>query len=82
MAKKLLIIFVKNIKLGKVKTRLARTVGNEAAFNVYKALVEITEEATSAIQVDKRIYFSDTIIDEKWSYDFKTIQKVRQQSQL
>ena len=75
MAKKLLIIFVKNIKLGKVKTRLARTVGNEAAFNVYKALVEITEEATSAIQVDKRIYFSDTIIDEKWSDDFKTIQK-------
>jgi len=75
MSKKLLIIFVKNIKLGKVKTRLAKTVGKENAFKVYKALVEITEVATSNINIDKRIYFSDTVIDEKWSKDHKTVQK-------
>ncbi|MCK0107770.1 TIGR04282 family arsenosugar biosynthesis glycosyltransferase [Flavobacteriaceae bacterium S0825] len=75
MSKTLLIIFVKNIKLGKVKTRLAKTVGNENAFKVYKALVKVTEKATSKINVDKRIYFSDNIVDEKWPNDYKTIQK-------
>lgn len=75
MSKELLIIFVKNIKLGKVKTRLAKTVGDEAAFTVYKALVEVTEDATSKIHVDKRIYFSDAVVDEKWPTDFKAVQK-------
>jgi len=75
MSKKLLIIFVKNIKLGKVKTRLAKTVGDDNAFKVYKALVEVTEKATSHLKVDKRIYFSDAIIDEKWPNDYKAIQK-------
>ena len=75
MSKKLLIIFVKNINLGKVKTRLAKTVGNKNAFTIYKALVEITEKATSNIDIDKRIYFSDAIIDEKWPNDYKEVQK-------
>jgi len=75
MSKKLLVIFVKNIKLGKVKTRLAKTVGNENAFTIYKALVEVTENATSCINVDKRIYFSDAIIHEKWPNDYKAVQK-------
>ena len=75
MPNKLLIIFVKNIKLGKVKTRLAKTVGDEAAFKVYKALVKVTEDATSHITIDKRIYFSDAIVHEKWPNDYKTVQK-------
>ena len=75
MPKKLLIIFVKNIKLGKVKTRLAKIVGDEKAFTVYKALVEVTEKATAHIDVDKRIYFSDAIVDEKWKNDYKAVQK-------
>ena len=74
MPKNLLIIFVKNIKLGKVKTRLAKTVGDDNAFKVYKALVEVTEKATSNLKVDKRIYFSDAIIDEKWPNDNKAVQ--------
>ncbi|PTM04998.1 MAG: glycosyltransferase [Bacteroidetes bacterium] len=75
MSKKLLIIFVKNIKLGKVKTRLAKTVGDDQAFTIYKALVEVTEKATSKIEVDKRIYFSDAIVDDIWPNDIKTVQK-------
>jgi len=75
MSKKLLIVFVKNIKLGKVKTRLAKTIGNEAAFNIYKALVEVTEEATNNLEFDKRIYFSDAVISEKWQDNFKAVQK-------
>ena len=74
MSKKLIIIFVKNIKLGKVKTRLAKTIGSEDAFKVYKALVDVTEDVTSTIQIDKRIYFSDAIIEEKWPDVFKTTQ--------
>ena len=74
MSKKLIIIFVKNIKLGKVKTRLAKTVGNGAASKVYEALVDITELATSNIQIEKRIYFSDAVVASKWPNAFKTTQ--------
>jgi uncharacterized protein len=74
MIKRLLIVFVKNIKLGKVKTRLAKTIGDEGAFEVYKELVEITENATSKIEFDKIIYFSDTIVETKWEKIEKRIQ--------
>ena len=72
--KQLLIIFVKNIKLGKVKTRLANTIGDEGAFEVYTQLVQITEKATQTIDVDKVIYFSDTIINTKWKTVPKKVQ--------
>ena len=74
MRKKLLIIFVKNIKLGKVKTRLAKTIGDEAAFEIYKELVAITEKATATLDFDKAIYFSDTIVDTKWKNTEKKVQ--------
>jgi uncharacterized protein len=65
--KRALIIFVKNIFPGKVKTRLARSVGDIAACAVYKHLVEITEKETSDLTgIDPKIYFSDTIVESKW----------------
>jgi rSAM/selenodomain-associated transferase 1 len=73
--KELLIVFVKNIKLGKVKTRLAKTIGDDAAFEVYKKLVAITEKATTNVEVDKRIYFSDVIIETKWEGVPKYVQE-------
>ena len=75
MSKPLLIVFVKNIKLGKVKTRLAKDVGDEKAFQVYKHLVEITEKATENVNTEKHIYFSDVVIDKKWKKTVKFIQK-------
>lgn len=75
MTKELIIVFVKNIKLGKVKTRLAKTIGNQAAFEVYSELVKITEKATQNITTDKRIYFSDAVIGSKWNKNYKTVQK-------
>ena len=39
-----LIIFIKNPQLGKVKTRLAKTVGNEKALEIYLELSKITRE--------------------------------------
>lgn len=75
MTKELIIVFVKNIKLGKVKTRLAKTIGDQAAFEVYKELVEVTEKATSSMDIDTRIYFSDVIIEDKWNGEYKAVQQ-------
>ncbi|MFV9550026.1 TIGR04282 family arsenosugar biosynthesis glycosyltransferase [Algibacter sp. PT7-4] len=74
MSKTLVIVFVKNIKLGKVKTRLAKTIGNQGAFHVYSELVKVTEKATQTLTADKHIYFSDAIVNTKWKNDFKTVQ--------
>ena len=49
MTDTLVIVFVKNIKLGTVKTRLAKTIGDFGAFEVYTELVKITEKATEAL---------------------------------
>ncbi len=75
MTKELIIVFVKNIKLGKVKTRLAKTIGDQAAFEVYKELVEVTEKATNSTDTDTRIYFSDVVIEDKWKGGYKAVQK-------
>jgi hypothetical protein len=75
MTNALVIVFVKNIKLGTVKTRLAKTIGDYGAFEVYTELVKITEKATIDLQIDKRIYFSDAVIENKWPNEFKTVQK-------
>lgn len=74
MTDTLVIVFVKNIKLGTVKTRLAKTIGDFGAFEVYSELVKITENATELLNVDKRIYFSNTVVDSMWKNDFKTVQ--------
>ncbi|WP_299120115.1 TIGR04282 family arsenosugar biosynthesis glycosyltransferase [uncultured Winogradskyella sp.] len=74
MTDALVIVFVKNIKLGTVKTRLAKTIGDFGAFEVYSELVKITEKATERLDFDKRIYFSNSVVDTKWQNDFKTVQ--------
>jgi rSAM/selenodomain-associated transferase 1 len=74
-SEKLLIVFVKNILLGKVKTRLAKTIGDFGAFEVYKELVDITESETARIEgVDVHIYFSDQVIESKWPGKEKFVQ--------
>ncbi len=75
MSKALVIVFVKNIKLGKVKTRLAKTIGNQGAFEVYSELVKVTEKATEQLLADKRIYFSDAIVETKWQNNYKAVQQ-------
>ena len=75
MKKNLLIIFVKNSILGKVKTRLAKTIGDLGAFKVYSELVDITENASTKVAADKHVYFSDVIIPSKWKSDKKFVQE-------
>jgi len=75
MNKNLLIVFVKNIILGKVKTRLAKTIGDEGAFQIYSELVQITERQTREVDAGRHIYFSDVVISSKWEHDQKFVQE-------
>ncbi|RDV16207.1 glycosyltransferase [Pontibacter diazotrophicus] len=59
--KKLLMLFVRNPELGKVKTRLAASVGPEKALEVYLQLLQHTRKVTSEIPVEKLVYYSDTV---------------------
>lgn len=61
MLKKLLIIFYRNPELGKVKTRLAKTIGNEKALSIYLKLANHTRVITQDLQVDKVVYYSHFI---------------------
>lgn len=59
--KKAIIIFVRNPQLGKVKTRLATTLGDEKALNIYKELLNHTKEITSQTTADKHVFYFDKI---------------------
>lgn len=64
MNKKLLLIFVKNAELGKVKTRLAATIGPEKALEIYQLLLKRTYNVTLTLPVTKAIYYSDYITED------------------
>ncbi len=59
--KNLLIIFQKNLIPGKVKTRLARDMGNGPAMNIYRMLISKTFEETLELKVTKWIFYSDYV---------------------
>ena len=75
MTKNLVIVFVKNTKLGSVKTRLAKTIGDFAALEVYKALLKVTQNAISGLDADTHIYFSKEIETNTWTNHKKQLQK-------
>ena len=58
MSKILLIIFTRNPELGKVKTRLAKAIGEENALTIYKTLLDRTERTTRNLSCDKAVYYS------------------------
>ncbi|MFT5858038.1 MAG: rSAM/selenodomain-associated transferase 1 [Flavobacteriaceae bacterium] len=72
----LLVVFVKNPVKGKAKTRLAATIGDAAALEVYKRLIAITEKATSAVDgCDLHVYFSSETDEKLWSGKEQFVQK-------
>ena len=58
---KALLIFTRNPELGKVKTRLATTIGDTAALKVYQKLLEHTVDITQPLKVDKFVFYSEQI---------------------
>ena len=57
-SKNLLLIFTRNPELGKVKTRLAKDVGDETALEIYKFLIEHTVNVTKDLSVEKEVHYS------------------------
>ena len=55
----LLIIFARNPEKGKVKTRLAKDIGEKAALEIYKFLLNHTYSITKDLTVDKVIFYAD-----------------------
>ena len=64
MSKQALLIFVKNPEIGKVKTRLAATIGNEAALVIYQELLLHTVSVTERMPVNKFVFYSDHVEQE------------------
>lgn len=56
-----LLIFIRNPQFGKVKTRLARTLGDEEALRIYHFLLEKTREVALAVQAKRWLFYSDFI---------------------
>lgn len=70
-SKNLLLIFTRNPELGKCKTRLAATVGNESALNIYKFLLDHTATITQNVNAAKQIWYSEEIWkDDIWNNHF------------
>lgn len=71
----LLIVFVKNTIKGRVKTRLAKTIGDEAALEVYSHLVGITEKETQKLtDCEVHVYFTEKKHSRFWPNNEKFIQ--------
>ncbi|MDB5239508.1 MAG: glycosyltransferase [Spirosoma sp.] len=78
MAENTLIIFVKNPIAGTVKTRIARTVGNERAVEVYQHLLRHTQAITRPLTCRRVVYYGDFINpDDGWNGYEKQLQSGR-----
>lgn len=60
-------ILTRNPELGKCKTRLAATVGDRAALEIYQFLLQHTVSLTKHLKVEKWVYYSEEIWeDDMW----------------
>lgn len=74
---KTLLIFTRNPELGKVKTRLAAGVGDEAALEIYKFLLKHTVSITQDLRLDKQVFYSEKIRSEDLWDTSKYIKKLQ-----
>lgn len=74
----LLIIFYRNPELGKVKTRLAASIGDARAYSIYLLLANHTREVTHRFPCDKVVFYSD-FVDEGDGWFNRTYKKQLQQ---
>ena len=80
MKKEKLLIFVKNEEAGKTKTRLAASVGDQEALEVYRKLLKWTFEQTQNLKVIKEVWYS-RFIGEKDIWDEGSYRKQLQQGE-
>lgn len=60
-SKSVLIIFVKNLIPGKVKTRMAKTLGDDKALEIYKEMLIKIKEVIQYLPFDKAVFYSEAI---------------------
>jgi len=77
-----LIIFIKNLELGKVKTRLAKTVGDEKALDIYKALLLHTKDVALQLNADRMLYYSEDIPEKEDMWPEDDFQKYIQYGEI
>lgn len=64
----LLIIFTRNPELGKVKSRLAKDVGDEVALSIYKDLLQHTHDIALKVDADRYLFYSESVTkDDMWN---------------
>ena len=56
-----LIVFIKNPVKGKVKTRLAQTMGDDKALEIYHQLLQITQTEANLCNTTRYLFYSDAI---------------------
>ena len=77
-----LIIFVRHPELGKVKTRLAATIGNENALKVYKLLLQHTYDLIKYLPLPVYVYYTSEIIADDLWYGNNIIKKQQKGNDL
>ncbi len=78
MTDSLLIVFTKNLVEGKVKTRLAKSIGDRAALQVYTLLLEHTKSITADLDFNTRVGYSE-YADDKDTWNISEVSKFIQQ---
>jgi hypothetical protein len=70
MQKQAIIIFLKFPELGRSKTRLAATIGNENALKIYRELLEHTHQITKDLDCDRFLFYDKESSDKMdWEAD-------------
>jgi hypothetical protein len=73
----LLLLFVRKPILGKCKTRLAQSIGEEKALEVYQHLLEHTATVVKNVKADKQVLYADEI-GENDAWDEAIFEKYKQ----
>ncbi|MGE0587848.1 MAG: TIGR04282 family arsenosugar biosynthesis glycosyltransferase [Cyclobacteriaceae bacterium] len=77
-SKRVLLIFYRNPEKGKVKTRLASTVGDDVALKLYLQLAEHTKNESSGLQGCDKIVFYSNAVEENDIWHEDAFQKQQQ----
>jgi len=77
MQKSAIIIFIKNPELGRVKKRLAKSVGDAKALQIYNQMLDHARLITKSLSTDKFLYY-DKAIDKNDDWPNETYIKKKQ----
>lgn len=69
-----LAIFIKNPIIGRAKTRIAKDSSDEKALDIYKKLLNITQEITTKVECHRYVFY-DQFIDEEDNWDLNNFDK-------